>query len=146
MAVSNTQPWQSEGCAFCRPVGTTLCSVSDPRLPSSVSSSDGWSSLCDPLSQNFSILARLGRAPKCHFSAWRNANLLPRRLIEREIISVCRAGGSPHACSACRSSSDQRWAIQTAETPLCFTVMLRWCQSYFDLLFESQWQHGTTSL
>lgn len=87
MAVS--KPWQSEGATFCRPVGTTLCSV---RLWSTVPF------LCQllwrlelilwPTLTNFSILSWLGRAPKCHFSVWQNANLLPWRLIKREIISV----------------------------------------------------------
>lgn len=42
-----------------------------------------------PTLTNFSILRWLGRAPKCHFSVWHGANWLPRRLIKREMISVC---------------------------------------------------------
>lgn len=122
MAVSNTQPWQSEGGAFCRPVGTTLCSVSlwstAPFLRQLL-----WRLELTlwPTLTNFSILGWLGRAPKCHFPAWHNANLLPWRLIKREIISVCLAGGSPDVRSPSRSSSDQRWAVQTAETAISFT-------------------------
>lgn len=131
MAVSNTQPWQSEGATFCRPVGTTCCSECL------------WSTapfLCQllwrpeltpwPTLTNFSILGWLGRAPKCHFSVWRNANLLPWRLIKREIISVCLGGGGPAVCSSGRSSSHQRWALHTGPSAVTFKQLESKWQSY----------------
>lgn len=115
-AVSNTHPWQSEGGAFCRPVGTALRSAplwsTAPLLRQLLWRLEltPW-----PTSTNFSILGRLGRAPRCHFSAWHNANLLPRRLITRDKISVRLAGGSCDVRWPSSARSDERRAVQTAQ-------------------------------
>lgn len=47
-----------------------------------------------PSFTNFSILCYLGRAPKCHCFLKHYAKLLPRHIINREIVSVHFAGGS----------------------------------------------------